>query len=121
MPKDYPRSDRVASLLQRELSNLIRDQLKDPGLHSPSIIEVELNRDLSVAKVFFSVLDESRAEETAESLNHAAGFLRRELGHRLRLRITPHLKFVFDDTDLKAQKLDALIDSALTSRSTPSE
>lgn len=121
MPRDFPRSDRVASLLQRELSSLIRDELKDPALHSPAVIEVEVNRDLSVAKVFFSVLDEAHAEETTQALNHASGYLRRELGHRLRLRFTPHLQFAFDDTDLKAQKLDALIDSALTSKPTTSE
>jgi len=60
MPRDYPRSDRVASQIQRELASLVRSELKDPRLAAPSILEVQLSKDLTHAKVYFSVLMDAR-------------------------------------------------------------
>ena len=57
MPKDYPRSERLASQIQRELAVLIRHELKDPGLAMVSILDVQVSQDLAHARVFFSVLD----------------------------------------------------------------
>lgn len=113
MPKDYPRSDRLASQIQRELSSLIRNSLKDPRLAQPSILDVQVTRDLSLARVFFSVLDPQQAEETAQALNHSAGFLQRELGRSIKARITPKLSFIFDDTDIRGRNMDELIDAAV--------
>lgn len=113
MPKDYPRSDRLASQIQRELSSLIRNSLKDPRLAQPSILDVQVTRDLSLARVYFSVLDPEQAEDTAQALNHAAGFLQRELGRSIKARITPKLSFIFDDTDIRGRNMDDLIDAAV--------
>ncbi len=113
MPKDYPRSDRLASQIHRELSLLIRHSLKDPRLSQPSILDVQVTRDLSLARVYFSVLNEEDSADSAKALNHAAGFLQRELGKSLKSRLTPKLSFIFDDTDIRGRTMDELIDSAI--------
>lgn len=113
MPKDYPRSERIASQIQRELAMLIQHGLKDPRLSSPSILEVEVSRDLSQAKVYFSVLNPEDAPQCQEALTHAAGFLQREIGKVLKARITPKLKFIYDDSNIRGRNLSDLIDSAV--------
>lgn len=113
MPKDYARSDRLASQIHRELSSLIRTSLKDPRLAQPSILDVQVTRDLSLAKVYFSVLDPENSADTLKALNHAAGFLQRELGKTIKARITPKLSFIFDDTDIRGRNMDELIDSVI--------
>ncbi|MDJ0881247.1 MAG: 30S ribosome-binding factor RbfA [Gammaproteobacteria bacterium] len=113
MPKDYPRSERLASQIHRELSSLISHSLKDPRLASPSILDVQLTRDLSQARVYFSVLNAEDSLSTADALNHAAGFLQRELGKVIKSRTTPKLSFIFDDTDIRGRNMDELIDAAV--------
>ncbi len=113
MPKDYPRSDRLASQIHRELSVLIQKSLKDPRLSQPSVLDVQVTRDLSLAKVYFSVLNVEDSEETGKALNHAAGFLQREVGRVIKSRSTPKLKFIFDDTDIRGRTMDELIDSVI--------
>ncbi|NNE64536.1 MAG: 30S ribosome-binding factor RbfA [Gammaproteobacteria bacterium] len=113
MPKDYPRSERIASQIQRELARLIRHGLKDPRLSSPSILEVQVSRDLSQARVYFSVLDPEDAQQCLEALTHAGGFLQREIGKVLKARITPKLKFIYDDSNIRGRNLSDLIDSAV--------
>ena len=113
MPKEYPRSDRLASQIQRELASLIQNSLKDPRLAMPSILEVQVSKDLSHARVFFSVLSAADATDCLQALNRASGFLQRELGKSLKTRITPKLSFVYDDTDIRGRELSDLIDSAV--------
>ena len=113
MPKEYPRSDRLASQIQRELASLIQSGLKDPRLAMPSILEVQVSKDLSHARVFFSVLSAADATDCLQALNRASGFLQHELGKSLKTRITPKLSFVYDDTDIRWRELSDLIDSAV--------
>ncbi len=113
MAKDYSRSDRLASQIHRELSSLIQNSLKDPRLSQPSILDVQVTRDLSLAKIYFSVLSEEHSADTQEALNHAAGFLQHELGKVLKSRLTPKLRFIFDDTDIRGRTMDELIDSVI--------
>ncbi len=113
MAKDYSRSDRLASQIHRELSSLILHSLKDPRLSQPGILDVRVTRDLSSAKVYFSVLDEEKSTETQRALTHAAGFLQRELGKAIKSRLTPKLIFVYDDTDIRGRTMDELIDSVI--------
>jgi len=115
MPRDYPRSERLASQIQRELAQLIQSGLKDPGLGMPSILGVEVSNDLSYARVYFSVLDPENAVACLEALNRARGFLQREVGKQLKTRVTPKLSFVYDDTDIRGRELSDLIDSAIAS------
>ena len=113
MPKDYPRSDRLASQIQRELASLVRNNLKDPRLSSPGILEVQVSKDLSQAKVYFSVLDPDDAEQSLRALKHASGYLQREIGKVLKSRITPKLVFIYDDSDIRGRTMSELIDSVI--------
>ncbi len=115
MPKEYTRSDRLATQIQRELARLIQTELKDPRLSMPSILEVQVSKDIAYARVYFSVLDAESAPDCLVALNSASGFLQREIGKTLKSRITPKLSFVYDDTDIRGRQLSDLIDSALAS------
>lgn len=115
MPKDYPRSERLASQIQRELAALVQHGIKDPRVAAPSILEVEVSKDLSHARVYFSVLDQADAAECVEALNRASGYLQREIGKRLKARVTPKLNFIYDDTDIRGRQMSDLIDSAIAS------
>ncbi len=119
MPSDYPRSHRVADFIQRELSGLIRGELKDPRL-SPmmTIASVEVSRDLSVAKIYFSVFDPTEREPTEEALVSAAGFLRKQLARRMKTRTVPILRFYYDDSAEKGARMTALIASAVATNTT---
>ena len=121
MPKDFPRSDRLASQIQRELANLIHNSLKDPRLSAPTILEVQVSRDLSQAKVFFSVLDPEDAEQSLRALKHASGYLQREVGKVLKSRLTPKLVFVYDDSDIRGRTMSELIDSVIARDNSNSE
>lgn len=113
MPQDFSRTYRIGEQIKRELADLVR-QLKDPRVGMITITDVEVTKDLSHARVFFSVLGEDAiVAQTQKGLEHASGFLRRELGHALRLRITPQLHFIYDDTQLRGQEMDQLIRKAL--------
>lgn len=97
---DKQRLKRVGSLLRDELSGLILDGVKDPRIDKLlSVTDIEVSRDLSLAKVFVSYYgDASKRAEILEALNHAAGFFQKEIAKRVRLRITPHLVFFHDDS-----------------------
>jgi len=113
MPREYERSSRISELLQRELSELIRRQVKDPRIHLVTITNVDVSPDLSNAKVLISVLGAQKPQpEVVAALNHAAGFLRHALGRTLKLRSIPELRFRYDDTLDRAAHLDALITRA---------
>jgi ribosome-binding factor A len=115
MPKEYSRSERLASQIQRELAALIHTGLKDPRLGMPSILEVQVSKDLAHARVFFSLLNAEDADGCLAALNHASGFLQREIGKQLKARVTPKLSFIYDDTDIRGRQLSDLIDSAVAS------
>lgn len=113
MAKDFSRSDRLASQIQRELAGLVRNNLKDPRLSAPTILEVQVSRDLSQARIFFSVLNPDDAEQSLQALKHASGYLQREVGKILKSRITPRLVFIYDDSDIRGRTMSELIDSAI--------
>lgn len=114
MPKDYPRSRRIAEQIQRELSEVIRLELKDPRVGMVTITDVEVSQDYSHAKVFFTTLgDTVKVGETVTGLARAAGFLRSQLAHRLKLRIVPQLQFKYDESVERGMRLSRLIDEAV--------
>ncbi|HSN42187.1 MAG TPA: 30S ribosome-binding factor RbfA [Burkholderiales bacterium] len=114
MPKDYPRSRRIAEQIQRELSGIIRLELKDPRVGMITITDVEVTQDYSHAKVFFTQLgDADKAGEATNALQHAAGFLRSQLAHRLKLRVVPELHFKYDVSVERGMRLSRLIDAAV--------
>ena len=114
MPRDYPRSRRIAEQVQRELSDIIRLELKDPRVGMITITDVEVTDDQSHARVYFTVLgDEARIADAAKGLKHAAGFLRSELAHRMKLRAVPQLQFKHDESVERGMRLSQLIDAAV--------
>ena len=114
------RGYRVADQIQRDLSELIARELKDPRVGMVTINAIEVTPDYAHAKVFFSLLV-GDPEETAEGLNAAAGFLRNGLFKRLHIHTVPTLHFVFDRTTERAADMNALIAKAVASRSKDSD
>jgi ribosome-binding factor A len=124
VPKDFPRSRRIGEQIQRELSDVIRLELKDPRVSGlVTITEVEVSQDQSHAKVFFTILgDAAKVDETAAGLRRAGGFLRTQLAQRMKLRTVPQLEFKYDASVERGMKLTRLIDEAVASSSrTPPE
>jgi len=112
MPKEFSRSQRMAEQIRRELSQLIRDEIKDPRVSWVSVTSVKCSKDLAHAVVYFSQLQSDDVEETTQALNRAAGFLRRQLSSIIRSRIVPTIKFVHDNSLERGADMDALIAKA---------
>ena len=109
-----PRRARIADQIQRELAELIRTELRDPRVGMVTLTGVELSRDQSHAKVFFTVLGpENAAEAAREGLQRAAGFLRSGIAHRLTTRSVPELAFAYDESIERGVRVSRLIDEAL--------
>ena len=106
------RSARIAEEIQRSLAELIRLELRDPRVGLVTLTGVELSRDQSHAKVFFTVLG-SDAGQAAQGLAHAAGYLRTELARRLTTRKVPDLHFEFDASVERGVRLARLIEEAV--------
>jgi ribosome-binding factor A len=116
MPKDYPRSRRIAEQIQRELSDIIRLELKDPRVGMITITDVDVSPDHAHATVFFTLLgNEDRVKATTSALGHAAGYLRTQLARRIRLRTAPQLQFKYDASVERGARLSRLIDEAISS------
>lgn len=111
MPREFSRSQRVASQMQRELAVILQSQIKDPRLGFMTINDVELTRDLSVAKVYFTVLGKThdQIEKDRAILDRSIPFIRRELGRRMRIRVLPELRFVHDESVDRGMRIDRLL------------
>jgi ribosome-binding factor A len=108
---------RVADQIQKELSGLLRTELKDPRVGMITLTGVEVSPDLGHAKVFFTTLGDAEAlARTEAGLKRAAGFLRVELSHRLKLRVAPEVRFVHDPSVERGARLSKLIDDAVAGR-----
>jgi len=114
------RGYRIADQIQRDLSELIARELKDPRVGMITLSAVEVSPDYAHAKVYFSLLA-GDPEATAEALNHAAGHLRNGLFRRLHIHTVPTLHFVFDRTTERAADMNALIAKAVASKSKDSD
>jgi ribosome-binding factor A len=113
MPKEYSRSQRLGAQMQRILSELLRFDSKDPALANVSLTSVELTRDLSVAKIYFSLLNPDDDPQPAlKGLQRASGFLRKKLGDALTVRHVPELRFLHDDSIAHGAAISRLIDEA---------
>jgi ribosome-binding factor A len=108
-----PRSERVAGLLRRELADILQHSFEyelPSGLIS--LTDVEVSRDLSHAKVYVAVLEIEQASEIIAFLNEHAGKIRHELGRRIRLRLTPAVKFIHDTSSESGQRIEQLLAAA---------
>ena len=119
MANDYPRSFRVADHIQRELAGIIRLQVKDPRISEMlTIANVEVSRDLSLARVYYTLLDAAEQKQTQLGLENSAGFLRKKLSDVLSMRAVPALRFYYDDSVERGNHMSALIDAAVDSNTT---
>lgn len=109
------RSDRVGDEIRKVIADLIQNEIKDPRLPPlVSVVAVDASRDLSHARVYISVLgNEQEKKNCVAALSSAAGFIRREVAARVRLRIAPEIHFIFDDSIERGIRLSRLIDEAL--------
>jgi ribosome-binding factor A len=116
MSRVSTRVDKVADLLKKEVALLIQSEVRDPRVGMASVTGVKVSKDLAHASVYVTLLGKSNAEEAQEgieALNKASGFLRSMLAKEVSMRITPKLKFIYDDTLAKGQHMTSLIDEAL--------
>lgn len=114
MSREFPRSQRVADQIQRDLADLIQREIQDPRLRLVTVSAVEVSRDLAHAKVFVTCMDAQQDHnQVLQALEHAAGFLRHHLGHRLTTRVVPDLHFVYDTSIAEGSRLSKLIDDAV--------
>jgi len=108
------RAHRVAEQIQQELAELVRTELKDPRVGMVTITHVDVSADMAHAKVRFTHLaGRERSEDAVRGLSHAAGFLRSQLSHRLKLYTVPQLHFLYDDSIESGMRLSKLIDEAV--------
>ena len=113
MRKNSIKNTRINAEVQRELSEIIRTEVKDPRLAAAmvSVASVEVTPDLKYCKAYISVLgDEEAGKATIEGLRSAASFVRRELAHRVNLRNTPEIKFILDQSIEYGVNMSKLID-----------
>ena len=113
------RTERLNHLIQAEISDLLQKHINDPRLNGLiSVTGVEISSDLKSARVSFSTLGGSMdRDEVLKGFNSAAGYLRRELAHRLNIRVTPELSFEFDDSIEHGVNLVRLIDKVAAENS----
>lgn len=104
------RIEKVAEKLRHELSKIIQQELKDPRIGFVTITGVNVTRDLRLARVYFSVLgDKVQKERVQKGLESAAGFIRKLIGQRVRLRYTPDLEFRLDESIEYCQHIDEVL------------
>lgn len=113
--KEFARTDRIGAEIQRDLAEILRNEVKDPRLGLITVQEVRVTRDLAHAKVFFTCFEGAKEARERERLLNGklAGFLRHELARRLSLRTFPELHFVYDESIEQGERLSALIDRAV--------
>ena len=113
MKRGQGRPQRIGDLIQRELSDLLVREVRDPRVGMVTLTSVDVSPDMSHAKVFFTLLDKAHLDEVQQGLARAAGFLRSQLAKRVTLYSIPELRFQYDESIERADRLSRLIDSAL--------
>ena len=103
----------MADLIQRELADLLRRDVRDPHIGMVTLTSVDVSPDLSHAKVFFTILEKEKLADTSRALKRAAGFLRSQLAHRMKMYTTPELRFTYDESVERGDHLSQLIDSVV--------
>ncbi len=104
------RSSRLSEEFKKEISEIIKNEVKDPRVGFVSVVFVDVSGDLRHAKVYVSVLgDEVRIKETMLALKNASSFIRREIAHRIQLRYTPEITFLYDDSIVHGTKISKIL------------
>ena len=112
MAREFERTQRVSNFLHEELARLLRNAVRDPRVIHVNITGVKVSRDLSHAKIFFTLMDETNSSKQAEMksvLANASGFLRSELAKTSSMRTVPRLSFRFDESVSRSRDIDSLL------------
>ena len=115
MVKEYSRTQRVSEQIKRELAQIIHREVKDPRIGMVTLSDVEVTTDLSYAKVYFTTLNiESDVEkDPSKLLNKISPMLRSLLGKKIRLRVTPELKFIYDNSLTEGMRISSLVSNVI--------
>ncbi len=111
--KDYSRSERVADQIQREVAEIIAQELEDPRIGRVTVSGSSISKDLPNATLYITMPADGDVQRALEGLNRASGFVRRRLGQRVRMRYVPRLRFAHDETLDRATRVGELIDAAI--------
>ena len=112
MSKEFERTQRVSHFLHEELARLLQSTVRDPRVQEVNLTGVEVSRDLSHAKVFFTLMNDASSEERAEVtgvLSKVSGFLRSELAKASAMRTVPRLSFRFDESVGRGRDMESLL------------
>jgi len=107
--KSFHRTDRVSAQLRRELGTIVHETVREHGLPSVSVSDVEVTRDLAHAKVFVTALQEERSKEAVKALKELAPQMRYQLGRAMKLRHVPELHFHYDDSVDRGERINNLL------------
>jgi ribosome-binding factor A len=107
--KSFHRSDRVSAQLRRELGTIVHESVREHGLPSVSVSDVEVTRDLAHAKVFVTALMPERSLEAVKALKELAPQIRYALGRAVKMRHVPELHFHYDDSVDKGERIETLL------------
>ena len=112
MVQEFSRTQRVGGQIQRELAQIIQQELRDPRLGLVTISAVEMSKDMTHAKVFITLMNPDQdVDATLKVFKKASGFLRHALGKRIMLRVLPELHFVYDSSLDEGMRISALLDA----------
>ena len=107
--KSFNRMDRISAQMRRDLGDLVHEAVREHGLPSVSVSDVEVTRDLAHAKVFVTALDPASAKEALAALKELAREFRYQLGKRMRIRSLPELHFQYDDSVDRGERIEQLL------------
>jgi len=114
MPKDFSRARRVGEQIQREIAAMLLSESKDPRFKLLTISAVEVANDLSFAKIYYTLLDDSLdIDNVQQALTKASGFMRKQIAKKMSLRIVPNLRFIYDKSIAYGASLSSLIEDAV--------
>ena len=106
----HKRSDKVAETIHETVSAILSRGLNDPRIGFVTIIDVDVTTDLRLAKIFFTVIGDDLAKKNSEAgLNSAKGYIRRELGRELALRMVPEITFCYDHSQEYGSRIDSIL------------
>jgi ribosome-binding factor A len=116
------RGQKIADRIRQDLSEILLFEISDPRLNGVNVTDITVDRELTIADVYVSAIEGSiRSEEILAGLNHARGFLRRQLAARVKLRTFPQLRFHWDPTPEKADHMEKLFARLREEQDTPSK
>lgn len=110
--KSFHRTDRISAQLRRDVGELVHEAVREHGLPSVSVSDVEVTRDLAHAKIFVTALDASREKEVMSALKELAKEMRFQLGKRMKIRSLPELHFHYDASLDRGERIDQLLKDA---------